>query len=240
MARAVLFSREDVSNFIMQNFEPAWEMVRPVPIVRIDFSNGTVATRTLHGNVASYVCALDGQVLDILPGLYTPDVFTTALEQPKNLAAAMSRLEPAQRLEHLRGYHRDRAAALRTAQLAEALRAAQNANRPPVSTPRIVDLGKRTLERRTEQLVLTQVAANQNTAGPLPRTAAELAGWQPLVADTRRNETERRLMIHERFTSADAVRPEQIKRWLYRDVLHADIDDPTMGLGRDMFDDLER
>jgi hypothetical protein len=57
----VLFSRDDVSDYINRNFEPAWESVRPVPIVRIDFGNGRTATRTLHGNVASYVCSADAR-----------------------------------------------------------------------------------------------------------------------------------------------------------------------------------
>jgi hypothetical protein len=55
-----------------------------------------------------------------------------------------------------------------------------------------------------------------------------------------RNETQQRLLIHDRFASADPVRPEQIKRWVYRDVLHADLDDPYLGLGDDFFAELER
>ena len=31
--------------------------------------------------------------------------------------------------------------------------------------------------------------------------------------------------------------PEQIKRWLYREVLHADLDDPYLGLGDALFGD---
>ena len=66
----MLFSNDQVAAFVTNNFEPCWEMVRPVPIVRIDFGNGTVVTRTLHGNIASYACNSDGQVLDVLPGIY--------------------------------------------------------------------------------------------------------------------------------------------------------------------------
>ena len=70
-----MFSREDVATYVNRNFEPAWEMVRPVPIITLDFGNGHTATRTLHGNVASYVCCNDGEVVDVLPGMYTPAVF---------------------------------------------------------------------------------------------------------------------------------------------------------------------
>src|SRR5262249_33477853 len=81
LARTVLFSNEDVAKFINQNFEAVWESVRPVPIVRIDFGNGTVLTRTLHGNIATYVCSAQGQVLDILPGIYEPQSYLHALGQ---------------------------------------------------------------------------------------------------------------------------------------------------------------
>ena len=36
-------------------------------------------TRTLHGNIATYVCTADGQVLDILPGIYAADAYQAKL-----------------------------------------------------------------------------------------------------------------------------------------------------------------
>ena len=82
----MLFSNDQVAQFINGYFEPVWEMVREVPIIRIDFGNGTVLTRTLHGNIATYVCAADGQVLDILAGIYTPAVYMAQLQQFRLLA----------------------------------------------------------------------------------------------------------------------------------------------------------
>lgn len=224
-----MFSRERVSAFINRHFETAWEMVRTVPIIRIDFGNGRTTTRTLHGNVASYVCKADGQVMDILPGIYTPGAYTAALEQPRALAGAVSRLVPDRQLPHLREYHRDNAQRLRQAGQP---RFGGNGQGNPEQ-----DRGKGFVER-----VVLPALPNFNAAaaGPRPRTAAELAGWQPLVEDTLINERLRRLQIHERLMGADALRPDQIKRWLYRDVLHADLDYPFMGLGDDMFADIER
>src|SRR5438309_1524522 len=88
-------------------------MVREVPILRIDFGNGRTTTRTLHGNVASYVCSADGQVADILPGIYTPAIYMTALQQPRELVGALGRLEPGPRLAHLRNHHLVKAQRLR-------------------------------------------------------------------------------------------------------------------------------
>jgi putative component of toxin-antitoxin plasmid stabilization module len=250
----VLFSREEVAAFINQNFEPAWEMVRKVPIIRIDFGNGRVATRTLHGNVASYVCTGDGQVLDILPGIYMPVAYTAALEQLRALALETLRLPSLDvRQTRLRAYHQGKARILRAqaAQIANLRRLAAQpgggGNFQP--NPRL-DVGKGRVEMRVEQGAQARLAFEAQqalnalqanvAATARPRTASELASWAPLAVDTQRNETERRLLIHERFATADPVRPEQIKRWLYKDVLHTDLDDPYLGLGDDFFADLER
>ncbi len=227
-----MFSREDVSTFINQHFEPAWEMVRPVPIVRIDFGNGNVSTRTLHGNVASYVCGADGQVVDILPGIYTPAAYTTALARPRDLTAGMRLLDAERRLATLREYHQGAAQILRFA-----MQPRPNGNQIPQNP--MPDVGKGRVELRVERVVAPP-QLNQFAPAPRPRTAAELANWQPLIADTRLNESTRRLLIHDRLAAVGAVQPEQIKRWLYRDVLHADLDDPNLGLGDDFFAEIER
>lgn len=228
----MLFSREDVASYLTQNFEPAWEMVRPVPIVRIDFGNGTVSTRTLHGNVASYVCAGDGGIVDIVPGIYTPAAYTTALTQPANLAGSIRSLSAAEKVGALRTYHQT------AAQRVRALVAARR--RAEVDPTRILrDVGKGRIERPVEQFTSPAEIFAQINNAPRPRTAAELANWAPLVEDTRVNETQRRLAIHERLVTGESMQPEQIKRWLYRDVLHADIDDPYLGLGNDFFTGIE-
>jgi len=76
----VLFSDKKLSQYINSNFEPFWEPLRPVPTLTIDFGDGRVLKRTLHGNIASYVCMADGQVIDILPGLYAPRTYQANLE----------------------------------------------------------------------------------------------------------------------------------------------------------------
>jgi hypothetical protein len=51
-----------------------------------------------------------------------------------------------------------------------------------------------------------------------------------LEEDTRRNETTRRLQIHEMLASATPIGPAELTRRVYREVLHADLDDPYLGL----------
>jgi hypothetical protein len=197
----VLFSNDTVARFINQNFEPAWEMVRPVPVVRVDFGNGQVVTRTLHGNIASYVCASDGVVVDIVPGIYTPPTYQAALDPIRRLAVDVARLDRTQRQNRLRDFHQSQAANLR-------LQPAVNAAGQNNDLPR-ADRGKRIVERRLEQT---------------------LARWQALADDARINERNRRLQIHDRLAGVHVV-PEQIKKWLYKEVLHTDLDDPYLGLG---------
>jgi hypothetical protein len=51
-----------------------------------------------------------------------------------------------------------------------------------------------------------------------------------LKEDARHNENVRRRQIHS-LLAAGAYRPEQIVKRIYKDVLHADLDDPYLGLG---------
>jgi hypothetical protein len=229
----VLFSRADVAASLTQHFEAAWQTVRPVPIVRFDFGDGRVITRTLHGNIASYVCAANGQVVDILPGIYTPAMYLAALEQPRLLAASLSRSEP-ERQTRLRHYHREKAQELRIQTARNAARSALVAAVPVAQGNQPADRGKGVIEFPVERAVGAGLPVGLGlsaVAGPRPRAGSDLAAWEALAVDTRRNETERRLLIHDRLADGGAIRPEQIKGWLYKQVLHVDLDDPYLGLG---------
>ena len=65
----------------------------------------------------------------------------------------------------------------------------------------------------------------------------DLSNWKLLAEDTRLNESIRRRQIHEKLWQAGLVPPEKVVKWLYRDVLHADLDDPYLGLGTMLFAD---
>ena len=77
----MLFSDESVANVINLQFEPVWVSVRDVPLITIDFGNGKVIRRTLHGNVATYACTSEGFVLDALPGIYEPKTYIDRLRK---------------------------------------------------------------------------------------------------------------------------------------------------------------
>jgi hypothetical protein len=230
----VLFSNEEVARFINQNFEAAWESVRPVPLIQINFGGGTVLTRTLHGNIATYLCDARGQVLDILPGIYTPPVYLESLNQLRLLSRYLGRSYPQEDKMKLRTYHVAQAEALKR-------------NQPPATlvekrSPR-PHISKLAIERPVE-IVLAAAATgvsaheadSQQVSNELKLDSPEdLANWKLLAEDTRINESTRRRQIHEMLASKSTVRPENVTKWLYREVLHADLDDPYLGLGNVLF-----
>jgi len=222
----VLFSREEVARFINEGFEPVWESVRPVPIVRIDFGNGAVLTRTLHGNIASLVCTAQGQVVDILPGIYTPAVYVDRLKQFRLLATFATALPRDRRQAVLQRYHQRRLDQL------SGKAVAAGAARPRM------DVGKtKGVEDRIE-LVLARSnpqPINPPREDPPVAVPADLADWKLLAEDTRQNETGRRRQIHALLAAAGVVKPQALTKRLYKEVLHADLDDPYLGLGPTLF-----
>jgi hypothetical protein len=220
----VLFSDERIAPYINNSFEPVWESVRPVPIVRIDFGNGNVITRTLHGNIASYVCTSEGQLLDILPGIYTPRGYQEALERIRIVASNIRAMPAGQREPALRQYHQQWAEALAKGQTPLTL----------LEIRRIVPVGKGKIESPLER-VLARKPANQSADEPTFDLPDDLASWKALAEDTRLNEKPRRQAIHEMLATRGQVKPDQVSKWLYKEVLHADLDDPYLGLGKVLF-----
>jgi hypothetical protein len=231
----VLFSSPELAQYINATFEPAWEMVRQVPIVTIDFGNGKVIKRTLHGNIATYVCTSDGNVLDVLPGIYTPAVYQDKLDQLKNLflyAYGLEQIGPG--LNFNAGSRPDEAKLKKYhARQAELLRVSQ----PVDVIVRPSDAGKGRIEFGMKLVAADKAPKAKQPAGKstVDAKAAEIAGWKELADDTQINETARRLQIHSKLAEVGMVKPDAIVKWLYKDVLHADLDDPYLGLGEVLF-----
>lgn len=102
LARSVLFSAPEIALFIGASFEPAWQNVRSAPASRVDFGNGNSVTRTLPGNIATYVCTADGEVIDILPGIYDPRTYLLRLQRFKLLTEICA----TGGWQHVEEYHR--------------------------------------------------------------------------------------------------------------------------------------
>jgi hypothetical protein len=203
--------------------------VRPVPIVRIDFGNGNVLTRTLHGNILTSVCDAEGHILDSLPGIYTEKAYLDRLQQLRFLARYVRNQSADKRADTLRAYHQKQADALKK-------------NEPPdvfVARVKIAPITKAAIEIPMEIILAAAPPAppkpDQDDAAP-PVAKDEVASWKALEEDTRLNETTRRRQIHEMLAQAEMVLPTKVTRPIYKHVLHADLDDPYLGLGKVLFE----
>ncbi|MDB2687696.1 hypothetical protein N9Y42_10840 [Mariniblastus sp.] len=191
----MLFSNQEIADFINENFEPAWESVRPVPRITIDFGNGTVVNRTLHGNVATYICGSDQVVREVLPGVYSKAAY---LQQLKEISEQWQ-------VEH-------------------------GASTISISRELASSVTTKT-KTKAKSLEVNGDAQSVELNASLARQKLK----QNLELDTLYNEQERRekidayLMLHPHST------PSQMKSWLYREVLHADLDDPYLGLRDALF-----
>ena len=172
-----------------------------MPRVTIDFGGGNVINRTLHGNIATYVCTADGHVLDVLPGVYAPDAYLDQLKRLRVIGGLFGQFKGVKFEEALKEYHAQRAITIRNGQRSNKKVAGSNA------------------------VATTEASAK-----------AELE--KNLSVDTGINESARRLQIHQHIVglSDRRMQPKDLTRWLYREVLHADLDDPYMGLGKLLFD----
>lgn len=202
-------------------FEPVWISVRPVPTVSIDFGSGHVVTRTLHGNVATLVLSTDGMVVDAIPGVLTPRVYLEQLAGAAELARQLA-AAPELAAARFRDHHR---------------LGAGTGGPPAQNASAARFLSKSAVESRVELLLSPGMAGAVD-----PRVEAdaipprELATWSRLQADTQASINQLKRKVHARLAAEGLVPPKRIVKWLYREVLHADLDDPYLGLGPLLFD----
>lgn len=205
----MLFSDPEIAALVRERFVAAWENVRAVPVVEIDFGNGVKIKRTVNGNIATYLCAPDGRVLDIIPGLNSPEAYLQDLRHALDLYRATF-AQGADFEKVVRDYHA--------------------ANRSETVRYRsVLDVSKSGVESRL-RVQLGRVAADskkREVERPLRGLTVEDA--MLLAADTEINRTERKPLLH-RMLSEKIVRPGEITKRVYKEVLHCDLDDPTLGL----------
>jgi hypothetical protein len=263
----VLFSSSEVADYVNATFEPAWESVRPAPLVTIDFGNGQTVKRTLQGNIATYVCSPGGIVYDVLPGIYTPAVYRRELETCRALAQALS--QPSRGRRTATGADPTQTGDELSARLREYhARQATRLDAKPAPTPRMQTValtgggfkmgggiplppqgvrggstggfqgglgggglsgGVGGIEGPTAGVIMGRTSA---PAAGVAKPTGPLAARPELALDAQVNELIRRRAIHERLARLGAVHPDDIKKWLFKEVLHADLDDPQLGLGR--------
>lgn len=221
-----------MANYINEKFEPVWVSVREVPTVTIDFGKGKKIKRTLHGNVASYVLTADGTIVDILPGLYDPVNYNAQLDQLWWVHKYANSIP--NKTAFLTSYHSRQENSLKI-------------SGKPMTVKPYADRSKMAVEISTKTILMS-LATTLKTAKIPAKTAGllqhpdfadpnQLARWSKLAEDTDMNERVRRAQIHKMLAVRPQAKPADVTKQLYRDVLHADLDDPYLGLGETLFRD---
>ncbi len=77
--RTLLYPDPLVSEHLRKKYVLHWKSVRPAPVITIDMGDGRRIKRTITGNSIHYILDASGQVLDALPGVYSPQAFLAAL-----------------------------------------------------------------------------------------------------------------------------------------------------------------
>jgi hypothetical protein len=78
--RAILYSDSAISKYLRENYILHWKSVRPAPKITVDFGDGRKIERTITGNSIHYILDDSGEIIDALPGLYSPQVFSGQLK----------------------------------------------------------------------------------------------------------------------------------------------------------------
>jgi len=218
----VLFSDPSVSSFIRTNFVAAWEAVRPVPTVEIDFGNGRKLKRTVNGNIATYICTPSGRVVDVIPGLNTPEAYLESLRYSVNLyQASLASFE-----KTVIDYH---TANLTTPTVYEWVR-------NDFAKSMVERLMRMSLDKRHElvdkkgmgvRIIARTDTAKKEIESPVKKLTAEEQAI--LAADTEVNRKERKPVIHQ-ILSEKVVGPAEITKRIYKEALHCDLEDPYLGL----------
>lgn len=90
--RALLYSNAEVSKYLRDNYILHWQSVRPAPRITIDFGDGRKIERTITGNSIHYILDKDGDIIDAIPGLYSPVAFMKYLTQGAEMNKALGSL----------------------------------------------------------------------------------------------------------------------------------------------------
>lgn len=103
--RTTLYANARVARVLRDQFVLHWSSERPVPKVTVDFGDGRKICSTVTGNSAHYLLDSDGNPLDVLPGLYSPDAFLEQLAEVRHFAQQYAIASPNTRGAYVRDYH---------------------------------------------------------------------------------------------------------------------------------------
>jgi hypothetical protein len=227
-------------------------MVRPVPIVTIDFGDGRTLRRTVTGNSAHYVLTPDGQPLDAIPGLYGPQPFMRLLNNASELASSVAKAGSEQaRTRLITAFHRRRGDSLDRAWQRDMtqLNGSKEATTIAVSSPAeaseelwnrvatlhassatLDDASRRLIESQHPTAMAAMERAMTKSVSERPLTVM-LRGLQDSIAlDTVRNEYLLHRQIHAWFVAGEIFQLNGFNERVYAELFLTPSSDPWLGL----------
>ncbi len=206
--RTLLYSDDSISSILRDQYVLYWHSVRPVPRVTIEMGDGRVIHQTITGNSAHYLLDENGEVLDVLPGLYSPAAFRTQLQRWVELHRSLANLNVASRREIVKRYH----AALLAA------------NRPADRGRIVVSKGKKPSAIDASKMVILKSAVETPMlTGLRDPTAIPVVDLQPLsewtaIGEARKGEVQFSDaaidLIRAKQFGSDPVAPEAMRELL--------------------------
>ncbi len=216
----------------LKKYECAWESVRDVPRVTVDFGDKRI-TRTLKGNTVMYVCLPDGTVIDAFPGLYTPEDFLAELDRTERLIDVLERTPGSKRPSVIQGWHQRLSQNL----VAQAPPAEIIVGKAVVEAPVLnaLDLESSPEVKGSGPARFQRYTATLTDASARPASGAEmsqkLAGRDAVQVDSRISVTRLRPAVHLLLADLSAARPNDCRQPLFQGLLKIPLDDPYLGLG---------
>jgi hypothetical protein len=257
--RTLLYPDDSISSILRGEYVLYWHSVRPVPHVTIEMGDGRVIHQTITGNSAHYLLDENGNVLDALPGLYSPAAFRAQLQEWVALHRSLGGATAEARRAILRSHHARLTAGVDVAEAVAPKPTAINASwrvvsKTSVEAPMLALFQKPTsvpiadLQPLAEWVALGEQHKDEVHFSP---AAVELirrkqfgsadvseAAMNDLLdtlrrnvaADTALNETTMRPRIHQWFANGEVRDLDSLNERIYRELFLTPNDDPWLGL----------
>lgn len=177
--RAILYSNAEISKFLRENYILHWKSVRPAPKVTIDFGDGRKIERTLTGNSIHYILGEDGEIIDALPGLYSPKGFLKYLTQAAEVNKLTDGLPKAQKELAFLRYRRQAFDEIRTKR-EKAVALAKVKLTEPANGTRAIEAAPRAM---TKMMVTSEISILRGIADDFSRYEPniDLDDWRRLA-----------------------------------------------------------
>lgn len=180
--RTTLYADPNVATYLRNNFILHWHSIRPVPKLTIDYGDGRKLERTITGNSAHYVVDRRGRLIDVLPGLYSPQAFRRELDRALEASRSLETTDPRAHAALLAQFHDDRRNSLAMARVEVPVVTMGNSAPGAFSSDLDIPFPKSSFERTASRMVTSAPLPDVPARGASARGEKSKAGmvWTPM------------------------------------------------------------